>query len=90
MTRCRPSARARAAAASALRLPARLSKPWVIDQVIKELEQFYVDAWQAKESHWLAGELILPVQADCQTRLAGLVLRYSQDDGLEVLRETEG
>ncbi len=81
---------ARAAAASALRLPVRLSKPWVIDQVIKELEQFYVDAWQAKESHWLAGELILPVQADCQTRLAGLVLRYSQDDGLEVLRETEG
>nr|WP_264198671.1 CRISPR-associated helicase Cas3' [Streptomyces violascens] len=84
-----PAARAaKAAAACGLRLPLQLVHPRVIDQVIAELEEFYVPAWQSKDSPWLAGELILPVQADCQTRLAGFVLNYSPVDGLEVQRES--
>ncbi|MFJ8210642.1 type I-E CRISPR-associated protein Cse1/CasA [Streptomyces sp. NPDC096033] len=75
---------ARAAAVSALRLPYHFSKPWLIDRVIGELEQFWPKAWQAKESHILAGELFLVLDEDCQTRLAGFDLRYSETDGLEV------
>ncbi|MFJ4585651.1 CRISPR-associated helicase/endonuclease Cas3, partial [Streptomyces echinatus] len=75
---------ARAAAACMLRLPARMAKPYVIDRVIAELEKFCIPSWQAKESIWLSGELILPVRAGCQTPVAGFRLSYSPDDGLEV------
>ncbi|WP_089227255.1 CRISPR-associated helicase/endonuclease Cas3 [Actinacidiphila glaucinigra] len=78
---------AQAAMACSLRLPPEVAHPQVIDRVIAELEQFCVPAWQAKDSSWLAGELILPLGADCQTRLAGFRLQYSPDDGLEVSRE---
>lgn len=78
---------AKAAAACALRLPLELSQPKIIDQVIAELEQFCAPAWQSKDSKWLAGELILPLEPDCQTRVAGFVLDYSPDDGLEVRRD---
>ncbi|WP_455431059.1 CRISPR-associated helicase Cas3' [Streptomyces anandii] len=80
-------AAAKAAAACTLRLPARMAKPYVIDRVIADLEQFCVPYWQAKESLWLSGELILPVRPGCQTRVAGFRLSYSPDDGLEVTRE---
>ena len=78
---------AKAAAACALRLPLQLSHPKVIDQVIAELEQFCVPAWQSKDSHWLAGELVLPFPADCQTHLAGFVLTYDSTEGLGVRRD---
>ncbi|MER6738431.1 CRISPR-associated helicase Cas3' [Streptomyces puniciscabiei] len=78
---------AQAAAACMLRLPARMAKPYVIDRVIADLEDFFVPSWQAKESIWLSGELILPVRAGCQTRVAGFRLSYSPDDGLEVFRD---
>ncbi|MFI0818282.1 CRISPR-associated helicase Cas3' [Streptomyces sp. NPDC021098] len=82
-----PDARAsKAAAACGLRLPYQFSFPEVLDRAIAELEQFCPQAWQGKESHWLAGELILVLDADCQTRLAGFQLRYSDVDGLEVTR----
>ncbi|MFJ4939015.1 CRISPR-associated helicase Cas3' [Streptomyces pseudovenezuelae] len=78
---------AKAAAACGLRLPYQFSVPEVLDRAIAELEQFCPRAWQNKESHWLAGELILVLDADCQTRLAGFQLRYSDVDGLEVTRD---
>ncbi|MFD7628037.1 type I-E CRISPR-associated protein Cse1/CasA [Streptomyces sp. NPDC059851] len=80
-----PSPRAaRAVVASALRLPYHFVKPWLVDRVIDELEQFFPEAWQTKESHMLAGELFLVLDEACQTRLAGFDLRYSKSDGLEV------
>ncbi|MFI9582248.1 CRISPR-associated helicase Cas3' [Streptomyces sp. NPDC052236] len=80
-----PSPRAaRAAAGCGLRLPIQFSSADVMDRAIEELEELYVPAWQVKDSHWLAGQLILPLDVDCQTRLAGFLLRYSQADGLEV------
>lgn len=57
-----------------------------MDRAIGELEEFFVPAWQAKDSPWLAGQLILVLDADCQTQLAGFALRYSESDGLEVTR----
>ncbi|MEV5988867.1 CRISPR-associated helicase Cas3' [Streptomyces sp. NPDC052051] len=83
-----PSARAAKAAASCgLRLPVQFSYAEVMDRAIAELEQLYVPAWQSKECHWLAGQLVLVLDADCQTRLAGFHLRYSPMDGLEVTRD---
>lgn len=75
---------ARTVAACGLRLPFVFSIPEVLDRAIAELEAECVPAWQSKESHWLAGELILFLDENCQTRLAGYDLRYSQADGLEV------
>ncbi|MEU6631737.1 CRISPR-associated helicase Cas3' [Streptomyces parvus] len=84
--RCPSPAAARAAASSGLRLPVQFSAPEVMDRAIGELEEFFVPAWQAKDSPWLAGQLILVLDADCQTQLAGFSLRYSESDGLEVTR----
>ncbi|MFE2373226.1 type I-E CRISPR-associated protein Cse1/CasA [Streptomyces sp. NPDC059398] len=75
---------AEAVAASALTLPRRFSLPHKADQTIGELEKFLVEAWQVKECPWLAGELLLVLDEDCQTRLAGFDLVYSDADGLRV------
>jgi CRISPR-associated helicase Cas3 len=77
---------ARIVAACGLRLPFVFSIPAVLDRAIEELETECIPAWQSKECHWLAGELILFLDENCQTRLAGYDLRYSQADGLEVAR----
>jgi CRISPR-associated helicase Cas3 len=77
---------ARIVAACGLRLPFVFSIPEVLDRAIEELEAECIPAWQSKECHWLAGELILILDENCQTRLAGYDLRYSQADGLEVVR----
>ncbi|MFJ1673222.1 CRISPR-associated helicase Cas3' [Streptomyces bottropensis] len=77
---------ARVAASCGLRLPIQFSYAEVMDRAIAELEELYVPAWQVKDSHWLAGQLILALDADCQTSLAGFQLRYSPSDGLEVTR----
>jgi CRISPR system Cascade subunit CasA len=89
-----PPRAARAVAASALTLPRHFTQRWVVDRAIAELERFCVSAWQTKECPWLAGELILVLDEDCQTRLAGFDLRYSEADGLLVTpadsRQTRG
>ncbi|SFE28893.1 CRISPR system Cascade subunit CasA [Actinacidiphila alni] len=82
-----PARAARAAAASALNLPWHFSKPWVIDRTIRELERFRPDAWQVKESPWLAGELFLVLDENCRAGLAGFEIRYSPTDGLLVAPE---
>lgn len=76
----------RIVASCGLRLPYHFSIPEVLDRAIDELEAECVEAWQSKESHWLAGELILILDENCRTRLAGYGLCYSPDDGLEVTR----
>ncbi|MET9424646.1 CRISPR-associated helicase Cas3' [Streptomyces sp. NPDC006540] len=77
---------ARTAASCGLRLPIQFGYADVMDQAINELEELHIRAWQVKDSHWLAGQLILPLDEDCQTHLAGFALRYSKSDGLEVTR----
>ncbi|MGV9251442.1 CRISPR-associated helicase Cas3' [Streptomyces sp. NPDC003697] len=78
---------ARTAASCGLRLPIQFSYADVMDQAIDELEELYVPAWQSKDSPWLAGQLILALDEDCQTHLAGFCLRYSPSDGLKVTRD---
>ncbi|MEU1126071.1 CRISPR-associated helicase Cas3' [Streptomyces sp. NPDC005899] len=77
---------ARTAASCGLRLPIQFSYAETMDRAVSELEELYVPAWQVKGSHWLAGQLILALDEDCQTHLAGFALRYSESDGLEVTR----
>ncbi|MGW8375657.1 CRISPR-associated helicase Cas3' [Streptomyces sp. ODS28] len=77
--------RARAVAASALRLPHHFCF-MAADRAVAELEELYIEAWQGRECHWLAGQLILALDEDCQCSLAGFELHYSPDDGLEVTR----
>ncbi|MBC2876980.1 MULTISPECIES: type I-E CRISPR-associated protein Cse1/CasA [Streptomyces] len=75
---------AEAVAASALTLPGEFCHPGIIERTIEELERFMVPAWQVRECPWLAGELFLVLDENCQTSLAGFVLSYSEDDGLRV------
>ncbi|ACU72797.1 CRISPR-associated protein, Cse1 family [Catenulispora acidiphila DSM 44928] len=84
-----PPRAARAAAASALRLPGLFAKPWMFDRVLRELEREYHEAWQAKESSWLQGELLLVLDEECRTVLAGYELSYNPDDGLEMVMPGE-
>ncbi|MEV0982365.1 CRISPR-associated helicase Cas3' [Streptomyces sp. NPDC049915] len=77
---------ARTAASCGLRLPIQFSYADVMDRAVDELEELYIPAWQVKDSHWLAGQLILPLDEHCQTHLAGFQLQYSPHDGLEVTR----
>ncbi|GGU48377.1 hypothetical protein GCM10010498_00760 [Streptomyces cavourensis] len=79
-----PHRTAEAVAACALTLPRVLTHPGVIDRTIAELERFVVPAWQVKECPWLAGELLLVLDEDCQTHLSGWEVHYSADDGLRV------
>ncbi|MCK8679409.1 CRISPR-associated helicase Cas3' [Streptomyces lichenis] len=81
-----PPFSARTAASCALRLPTEYSYAETADRAIAELEQLYLPAWHAKDNHWLADQLILPLDERCQTHLAGFHLRYSPADGLEVTR----
>ncbi|MFF9204516.1 CRISPR-associated helicase Cas3' [Streptomyces sp. NPDC014986] len=77
---------ARTAASCGLRLPLQFSGA-VMDRAIEELEQLYLPNWQGKESPWLSDQLILALDENCQTHLAGFSLRYSPTDGLEVTRD---
>lgn len=81
-----PAHVARIVAASGLRLPVAFANAATADRAIAELEQLFVPAWQAKESSWLAGELILVLDEGCRTSLAEYELRYNPTDGLEVTR----
>ncbi|WP_431984089.1 CRISPR-associated helicase Cas3' [Streptomyces qinglanensis] len=77
--------RAKAVAASALRLPYQFCFA-TADRAVAELEELYVEAWQGRDCHWLAGQLILALDEECRCSLAGFELHYSPDDGLEVTR----
>lgn len=86
----RPTAfAARTAASCGLRLPMQFSYAETLEQAIEELEELYLPAWQGKDSPWLSDQLILPLDEDCQTSLAGFQLRYSHLDGLEVTRDRD-
>ncbi|WP_435843917.1 CRISPR-associated helicase Cas3' [Streptomyces fructofermentans] len=77
----------RTAASCGLRLPLQFSYAQTLDQAIAELERLYVPAWQGKNSPWLSDQLILALDEECQTRLAGFAVRYSPLDGLEATRD---
>lgn len=69
---------------SSVRLPQRITSRGRIDAVIRELE---VVGWQFtgwQESQWLAGQLILVLDASLRTSLGGESVRYDSELGLVV------
>ncbi|MBB6171325.1 CRISPR system Cascade subunit CasA [Nocardiopsis mwathae] len=85
-----PPRLARIIAGCSARLPYQFTLPRVIDQAIEELEdRNYFPAWQHKDCHWLAGELILVLDENLHTNLAGYRLTYSRSDGFEVRMANE-
>ncbi|GGL20508.1 CRISPR-associated helicase Cas3' [Mangrovihabitans endophyticus] len=73
----------RALASCTLSLPAELAAEHVIDRVLAELEaRTYIEAWQ--KNPWLAGELILDLDPDGRTCLAGFNIEYDAIDGLRI------
>ncbi|MFF4810993.1 CRISPR-associated helicase Cas3' [Micromonospora chersina] len=68
-----------------LPLPRAMTVGDVIDEVIAELEgRTDLSAWQ--DSHWLAGELALDIDASGTASVAGFDLQYDPDEGLRVTR----
>ena len=76
--------RARETAQCTLRLPYQLCVPGVLDAVITDLERTRYDSWQ--QSPWLGGQLVLELDGDLTAAVAGHVLRYDLDLGLQVSR----
>lgn len=79
---------ARTAASCGLRLPLQFTGE-TMDRAIEELERLYLSKWQGRDSPWLSDQLILALDEDRQTRLAGFSLHYSPEDGLEVTRDED-
>lgn len=80
-------------AGSSIRLPYQFAdKGWApnknpFDLALKALETNQFSAWQ--QHHLLKGELVLLLDTNMECSLAGYRLRYSQELGLEVLREAD-
>ncbi|MFI2105688.1 CRISPR-associated helicase Cas3' [Isoptericola sp. NPDC019693] len=79
-----PVAKRRALAGTAVRLPAWLAAGELGDQVLDQLEENVVDAWQ--DSPDLAGQLVLPLDDGGRAYLAGCEVVYDEDLGLRVGR----
>lgn len=71
-----------------LRLPGYFSQRWNADIVIRELEEqnrVVLPQWQ--QAPLLKGELVLLLDEELTTHLAGMILRYDQADGLIYQKE---
>lgn len=70
-----------------VRLPGRLTRRYNIMETIDRLENFIrmgdiPQIWQ--ESHWLSGELFLPLDEDLTAEFYGLRMRYDREYGMRV------
>ncbi|MGW0507059.1 CRISPR-associated helicase Cas3' [Micromonospora sp. NPDC003241] len=76
---------ARSVARCTLPLPRAMTSADVIDGVIADLEgRIDVSAWQ--DNPWLAGELVLDIDAKGYGRIASFDLHYEPHEGLRVVR----
>lgn len=78
-----------AIARCSVRLPAILCAPWMIDETIKQLEDFCREQlcqWQ--KSYWLSGQLFLVLDEKYSVNLCGYHIVYDKNIGL--LYEKEG
>jgi len=68
-----------------IRLPAIFGEEWMIDNVIKELEEVMVTEGLTKgwyQSHWLKGMLVMILDENQEITLCGYRLRYDEEFGL--------
>lgn len=80
-----PADVARAVAACTIRLPGYLSKGASGDRVVNALEENWFAGWQ--KSPWLAGQLVLVLDAELSAHIGRYQLRYDRDRGLLVTKE---
>jgi CRISPR-associated endonuclease/helicase Cas3 len=73
---------ARQARSAVVRLPSPLAAPWRRAAVISELEARTLTYAGWRDSMWLRGELVLEIDENNTTELAGVELRYDVLDGL--------
>ena len=81
----------RAIARQRLRLPGYFSRRWTIDAVIRELEdenRRCLAQWQ--RAPLIFGELVLLLDENCSTALAGTRIVYDKEDGLTYGKEETG
>lgn len=79
-----PNAHALSVLACSVRLPHRFAGHWRIDQVIRELESLGSEFLGWQESPWLQGQLVVCLDHELRSTLAGESLRYDTDLGLVV------
>ncbi|MGW4371517.1 CRISPR-associated helicase Cas3' [Nocardia takedensis] len=77
-----PAWLAKKVAAATIRLPAYLTRYGAKDTIIRALEDTWYPGWQ--QTHWLAGELVLELDADRRARLGEHELEYDHHRGLLV------
>mgnify|MGYP000041405777 FL=1 len=70
-------------ASSTIKLPNKLSKPYNIDNTIKELEDFYIDKLQNwNNSVWLSGTLCVIFDENNECTINGVSMVYDKKYGL--------
>lgn len=84
---CPPENECRLIAQQKLRLPSIFCQRWNIGDTIKELETADKELVGFQKSHWLRGELFLLLNEELTSELRGFKLTYSQDNGLECIKE---
>lgn len=86
---CPPEDVCKVIAQQKLRLPAVFCQTWNIDRTIDELEQMDKHLTGFQKSHWLKGELVLPLNEDLTRELCGFQVSYSQENGLAYIKAEE-
>ncbi len=76
---------ARALAAVTVRLPLAMTSPSTFAGTLDALEADGHEGWQ--HSRWLAGQLVIHLDADWRTTVGGFDLSYTQDAGLMFTQE---
>ncbi|APE38298.1 hypothetical protein BOX37_13260 [Nocardia mangyaensis] len=84
---CPPSRLAKTLAQCTIRLPPFLTRYNRMNVVLRTLEDTFYPGWQ--QSHWLAGELVLELDEDLSTELAGYLVAYDPILGLVVTPKKE-
>jgi CRISPR-associated endonuclease/helicase Cas3 len=81
---CPDDTDARRALTGTVRLPQALTHPGVAGKTVESLERCMYPGWQ--ESEWLAGELVLELDADLRADVMDYHVRYDDIEGLVVTR----
>lgn len=84
---CPPESECKLIARQKLRLPSIFCQRWNIRDTIIALETADKELVGFQKSHWLRGELFLLLDENLTAELCGYKVTYSQNSGLECIRE---
>lgn len=84
---CPPDDGCQQIAQQRLRLPARFC--YDINRTVNELEEMDKHLTGFQKSRWLKGQLVLLLDESLSANLCGVIVTYSQDNGLTYTKEGE-